>query len=204
MPNNDKYPSENNISGYVNFTTADATKGVSLKPTAGVLKRSKGTKFDLVPTYDGVMQHDTVYVLNESNRYYADDKTYPAGSVFVKNYNENYSSYPAVYPFQAYLVTNEGKTATAASAPMLYSIGGGDGTITGIEDVPFATPDKATKAYSRDGVLYINTDADRTIRIYDVTGRTVRIIEAREGVNEVHGLDSGIYLLEGQKVAVGR
>lgn len=203
MPNNDKYPSENNISGYVNFTTADATNGVSLKPTAGVLKRSQGTKFDLVPTYEGVMQHDTVYVLNESNRYYADDKTYPIGSVFVKNYNERGSYDPAVYPFEAYLVTNEGKTA-AASAPMLYSIGGGDGTITGIEDVPFATPDKATKAYSRDGVLYINTDADRTIRIYDVTGRTVRIIEAREGVNEVHGLDSGIYLLEGQKVAVGR
>ncbi len=203
MPNNDKYPNENNISGYVNFSTTDETNGVTLQPTAGKLKRSKGTKFDLVPTYEGVMQHDTVYVLNESGRYYADDKTYPAGSVFVKNYNENYSNYPAVYPFQAYLVTNEGKTA-AASAPMLYSIGGGDGTITGIEDVPFATPDKATKAYSRDGVLYINTDADRTIRIYDVTGRTVRIIEAREGVNEVHGLDSGIYLLEGQKVAVGR
>lgn len=203
MPNNDKYPSENNISGYVNFTTADATKGVSLKPTAGALKRSKGTKFDLVPTYEGVMQHDTVYVLNENSQYYADDKTYPTGSVFVKNYNERGSYDPAVYPFEAYLVTNEGKVS-AASAPMFYSIGGGDGTITGIEDVPFATPDKATKAYSRNGVLYINTDADRTINIYDVTGRTVRIIEAREGVNEVHGLDSGIYLLEGQKVAVGR
>ena len=87
---------------------------------------------------------------------------------------------------------------------MLYSIGGGDGTITGIEDIPFATPEKATKAYSRDGVLYINTNADRTINIYDVTGRTVRIIEAREGMNEVHGLVSGIYLLEGQKVVIGR
>ena len=43
-----------------------------------------------------------------------------------------------------------------------------------------------------------------TINIYDVTGRTVRIIEAREGMNEVHGLDSGIYLLEGQKVVIGR
>ena len=203
MPNNEKYPSENNISGYVNFTTADATNGVTLKPTAKALKRSKGTKFDLVPTYDGIMQHDTVYVLNESNQHYTDEKTYPAGSVFIKNYTESYSNNPAVYPFQAYLVTNEGKTS-AASAPMFYSIGGGDGTITGIEDVPFATPDKATKAYSRNGVLYINTDADRTINIYDVTGRTVRIIEAREGVNEVHGLDSGIYLLEGQKVAVGR
>ena len=203
MPNNDKYPSENNISGYVNFTTSDATNGVTLKPTAGALKRSKGTKFDFVPTYEGVMQHDTVYVLNENNSYYADDKTYQRGSVFIKNYSERYSSDPAVYPFEAYLVTNEGKTSVA-SAPMLYSIGGGDGTITGIEDIPFATLEKATKAYSRNGVLYINTNADRTINIYDVTGRTVRIIEAREGMNEVHGLDSGIYLLEGQKVVIGR
>lgn len=202
MPNNDKYPSENNISGYVNFTTSDATNGVTLKPTAGALKRSKGTKFDFVPTYEGVMQHDTVYVLNENNYYNADEKNYPAGSVFIKNYSEHYNN-PAVYPFEAYLVTNEGKTSVA-SAPMLYSIGGGDGTITGIEDIPFATPEKATKAYSRDGVLYINTNADRTINIYDVTGRTVRIIEAREGMNEVHGLDSGIYLLEGQKVVIGR
>lgn len=202
MPNNDKYPSENNINGEVKFAASDATNGITLGTTQGVLKRSKGTKFDLVPTYEGVLQHDTVYVLNENRWYSGNDKEYPAGSVFVKNYNDGWNTY-AVYPFRAYLVTNEGKTA-AASAPMLYSIGGGDGTITGIEDIPFATPDKTTKAYSRDGVLYINTDADRTIRIYDVTGRTVRIIEAREGVNEVHGLDSGIYLLEGQKVAVGR
>lgn len=203
MPNNDKYPSDSNISGDVMFAATDKANGITLVPTEGVLKRSKGTKFDLVPTYDGVMQHDTVYVLNENNWYYSDEKNYPAGSVFIKNYSENYSSYPAVYPFQAYLATNEGKTSVA-STPMLYSIGGSDGTITGIEDIPFATPEKATKAYSRDGVLYINTNADRTINIYDVTGRTVRIIEAREGMNEVHGLDSGIYLLEGQKVVIGR
>lgn len=203
MPNNDKYPSENNISGYVNFSATDEANGVTLQPTAGKLIRSKGTKFDFVPTYEGVAQHDTVYVLNEDNRYYGDDKTYPYGSVFVKNYSENGTT-NAVYPFQAYLVSNEGQTPSAASgAPKFYSIGGGNGNITGIPGMP-VTPDKATKAYSRDGVLYIDTDADRTIRIYDVTGRTVRIVEAREGVNEVHGLDSGIYMLEGQKVAVGR
>lgn len=203
MPNNDKYPSENNISGYVNFSATDEANGVTLQPTAGKLIRSKGTKFDFVPTYEGVAQHDTVYVLNEGNRYYGDDKTYPYGSVFIKNYTENGTT-NAVYPFQAYLVSNEGQTPSAASgAPKFYSIGGGNGNITGIPGLP-VTPDKATKAYSRDGVLYIDTDADRTIRIYDVTGRTVRIVEAREGVNEVHGLDSGIYMLEGQKVAVGR
>lgn len=203
MPNNDKYPSENNISGYVNFSATDEANGVTLQPTAGKLIRSKGTKFDFVPTYEGVAQHDTVYVLNEGNRYYGDDKTYPYGSVFIKNYTENGTT-NAVYPFQAYLVSNEGQTPSAASgAPKFYSIGGGNGNITGIPGLP-VTPDKATKAYSRDGVLYIDTDADRTIRIYDVTGRTVRIVEAREGMNEVHGLDSGIYMLEGQKVAVGR
>lgn len=203
MPNNDKYPSENNISGYVNFSATDEANGVTLQPTAGKLIRSKGTKFDFVPTYEGVAQHDTVYVLNEGNRYYGDDKTYPYGSVFIKNYTENGTT-NAVYPFQAYLVSNEGQTPSAASgAPKFYSIGGGNGNITGIPGLP-VTPDKATKAYSRNGVLYIDTDADRTIRIYDVTGRTVRIVEAREGVNEVHGLDSGIYMLEGQKVAVGR
>lgn len=204
MPNNDKYPSENNISGYVNFSATDETNGVTLQPTAGKLIRSKGTKFDFVPTYEGVMKHDTVYALNEGSTYYGDDKNYPYGSVFVKNYNEGrFDNFPAVYPFQAYLVSNEGVATSAASAPKFYSIGGGNGNITGIPGLP-VTPDKATKAYSRDGVLYIDTDADRTIRIYDVTGRTVRIVEAREGVNEVHGLESGIYLLEGQKVAVGR
>ncbi len=204
MPNNDKYPSSSNIYGEVKFANNNEA-GVSLVATEGALKPSVGTKFNLVPTYDRVMMSENVYALNVHNWYQSDEKQYAPGSVFVRNYNDGgYTDDPAVYPFRAYLTTNEGQTATSTSAPMLYSIGGGDGTITGIEDVPFATPDKATKAYSRDGVLYINTDADRTIRIYDVTGRTVRIIEAREGVNEVHGLDSGIYLLEGQKVAVGR
>lgn len=201
MPNNDKYPSSSNISGEVTFAASSET-GVTLAATAGALKPSNGTKFNLIPTYDGVKKSETVYALNENNYYYADDKTYPVGSVFIKNYNEHYENYPAVYPFHAYLTSNEG-LSSASGAPKFYSIGGGNGNITGIPGLP-VTPDKATKAYSRDGVLYIDTDADRTIRIYDVTGRTVRIVEAREGVNEVHGLESGIYLLEGQKVAVGR
>ena len=193
MPNNDAYPSENNIYGDVLFMAEDATNGITLGVTEGALKPSTGTKFDLVPTYETVVHDLNVYTLNEDNTYYADDKTYPRGSVFVQDYED-------VDPFQAYLVSKEAQAGTL-NAVRYYAIGGGDGTITGIEDGP-AMPDQATRAYSRGGVLYIQTNADRTIYIYNVQGQTVRIVNAHEGLNEVRGLEEGIYMLEGQKVVV--
>lgn len=193
MPNNDAYPSENNISGDVVFMAEDATNGITLGVTEGALSPSTGTKFDLVPTYEQVTRGLNVYTLNEDSYYYADDKTYPNGSVFVQDYED-------VYPFQAYLVSKEAQAGTL-NAVRYYAIGGGDGTITGIEDGP-AMPDQATRAYSRGGVLYIQTNADRTIYIYNVQGQTVRIVNAHEGLNEVRGLEKGIYMLEGQKVVV--
>lgn len=193
MPNNNAYPSENNISGDVLFMAEDATNGITLGVTEGALKPSTGTKFDLVPTYEQVAHGLNVYTLNEDNYYYADDKTYPNGSVFVQDYED-------VYPFEAYLVSKEAQAGTL-NAVRYYAIGGGDGTITGIEDGP-AMPDQATRAYSRGGVLYIQTNADRTIYIYNVQGQTVRIVNAHEGLNEVRGLEEGIYMLEGQKVVV--
>lgn len=193
MPNNDAYPSENNISGDVVFMAEDATNGITLGVTEGALSPSTGTKFDLVPTYEQVTRGLNVYTLNEDSYYYADDKTYPNGSVFVQDYED-------VYPFQAYLVSKEAQAGTL-NAVRYYAIGGGDGTITGIEDGP-AMPDQATRAYSRGGVLYIQTNADRTIYIYNVQGQTVRIVNAHEGLNEVRGLEEGIYMLEGQKVVV--
>lgn len=193
MPNNNAYPSENNIDGDVLFMAEDATNGVTLGVTEGALKPSTGTKFDLVPTYETVERGLNVYTLNENSTYYGDDKTYPYGSVFVQDYQD-------VYPFQAYLVSKEAQAGTL-NAVRYYAIGGGDGTITGIEDGP-AMPDQATRAYSRGGVLYIQTNADRTIYIYNVQGQTVRIVNAHEGLNEVRGLEEGIYMLEGQKVVV--
>lgn len=193
MPNNNAYPSENNIEGDVMFAAEDATNGITLGVTEGALKPSTGTKFDLVPTYETVVHDLNVYTLNEDNTYYADDKTYPRGSVFVQDYED-------VDPFQAYLVSKEAQAGTL-NAVRYYAIGGGDGTITGIEDGP-AMPDQATRAYSRGGVLYIQTNADRTIYIYNVQGQTVRIVNAHEGLNEVRGLEEGIYMLEGQKVVV--
>lgn len=193
MPNNDAYPNENNINGDVLFIAEDATNGVTLGVTEGVLSPSTGVKFDLVPTYKTVPHSLNVYALNEDGWYYVDNKSYPAGSVFIQDYED-------IQPFEAYLVSKEAQAGTL-NATRYYAIGGGDGTITGIEDGP-AMPDQATRAYSRGGVLYIQTNADRTIYIYNVQGQTVRIVNAHEGLNEVRGLEEGIYMLEGQKVVV--
>ncbi len=189
MPNNRAYPEANNITGNVRFS-AENGAGVLLPPTEDALQSSEGANYSLVPTYATVEKSEQVYSLNETSSYFDGNKDYPAGSVFIRNYAD-------VAPFQAYVQTK----AAPASAPRLYSIGGDGGSITGIGSM-ILTPDRATKAYSENGILYIESNAVRTIPIYDASGRTIRVIEAQEGRNEVNGLAEGIYFLEGQKVMV--
>lgn len=189
MPNNRAYPEANNITGNVRFS-AENGAGVLLAPTESALQSSEGANYSLVPTYATVEKSEQVYSLNETSSYFDGNKDYPAGSVFIRNYAD-------VAPFQAYVQTK----AAPASAPRLYSIGGDGGSITGIGSM-ILTPDQATRTYSTNGILYIESNAVRTIPIYDASGRTIRVIEAQEGRNEVNGLAEGIYFLEGQKVMV--
>ncbi len=211
MPNNDAYPEEYNISGTVYFSATNYEKGVTLGTTDGKLQRSKGSKFDFVPTYDDIYKSDSVYVLNTNSEFVGnDDKTYKRGSVFVRSYSNGRSDDEAVVsPFEAYLVSNEGQQSTTGgnnatstgSAPEFYHIFGIADNSTGIAGAPIA-PDEASKAYAVDGVLHIVSDKARVIKIYDPSGRAVRTVSLVEGDNLVTDLTPGIYLLEGQKVII--
>ena len=189
MPNNYAYPESSNIRGWVRFSAENAA-GITLAPTEGALQTAEGATYNLIPTYETISKSEQVYTLNETESFFDGTKDYLPGSVFIRNYAD-------VAPFQAYVQTK----AAPASAPRLYSIGGDGGSITGIGSM-ILTPDRATKAYSENGILYIESNAVRTIPIYDASGRTIRVIEAQEGRNEVNGLAEGIYFLEGQKVMV--
>lgn len=189
MPNNYAYPESSNIRGWVRFSAENAA-GITLAPTEGALQTAEGATYNLIPTYETISKSEQVYTLNETESFFDGTKDYLPGSVFIRNYAD-------VAPFQAYVQTK----AAPASAPRLYSIGGDGGSITGIGSM-LLTPDRATRAYSENGILYIESNAARTIPIYDASGRTIRVIEAREGHNEVNGLAKGIYFLEGQKVMV--
>lgn len=187
MPNNNKYPNSSNISGNVNFIGENETNGVLISETEGKLQTAKGKDYNLVPTYQTVQQSESVYQLNIDNWY----DEYKPGSVFVKNGG-------SIQPFYAYATP---ASAQAAQAPF-FSIGFGDGGITGLEEELLMTPDKAVKATSNNGILSIESNKSRIINLYDAAGRTTRTLELQEGTNTVTDLEDGIYFLEGQKVLI--
>lgn len=189
MPNNNMYPSSNNINGDVTFIGEDATNGVLISETEGKLSPVAGPSYNLVPTYQTVLKSDQVYKLNVGQSY-GDNYEYRPGSVFVKNLGD-------IDPFQAYVTVN----SPADKAPKFFSIGGNGGGITGMESL-MLTPTESVKVHSNNGVIYIHSNAARTISIYDINGRTVYTLDANEGDNEVNGLPDGVYFLEGQKVMV--
>ena len=128
----------------------------------------------MVPAYETVFKHDTVYAINPATY-----ENIAPGGAFVRNLRD-------VQPFEAYLISKE----AAVNAPKLYSIGGIGGEITGIE------------IYVRYGVLYIKSDRERTLSIYDTAGHMVRQVEVQEGTTAVTGLGKGIYLLARKKILV--
>ena len=185
LPNSESYEDEFNISGEVQFHAEDAD-GVEVKATSyKELARIEGSNRIMVPAYETVFKHDTVYAINPAT--YED---IAPGGAFVRNLRD-------VQPFEAYLISKE----AAINAPKLYSIGGIGGEITGIEELP-SDAWNGIEIYVRYGVLYIKSDRERTFSIYDTAGHMVRQVEVQEGTTAVTGLGKGIYLLARKKILV--
>lgn len=185
LPNSESYEDEFNISGEVQFHAEDAG-GVEVKATSyKELARIEGSNRIMIPAYETVFKHDTVYAINPATY-----ENIAPGGAFVRNLRD-------VQPFEAYLISKE----AAVNAPKLYSIGGIGGEITGIEELPSDALD-GIEIYVRYGVLYIKSDRERTLSIYDTAGHMVRQVEVQEGTTAVTGLGKGIYLLARKKILV--
>ena len=185
MPNSDSYEDEFNISGEVLFHAED-TEGVEIKATSNKeLVRIEGSNRIMVPVYETVFKHDTVYAINTATY-----ENIAPGGAFVRNLRD-------VQAFEAYLISKE----AIVNAPKLYSIGGIGGEITGIEALP-SDAWNGIEIYVRYGVLYIKSDRERTLSIYDTAGHMVRQVEVQEGTTAVTGLEKGIYLLARKKILV--
>ena len=185
LPNSESYEDEFNISGEVQFHAEDAG-GVEVKATSyKELARIEGSNRIMIPAYETVFKHDTVYAINPATY-----ENIAPGGAFVRNLRD-------VQPFEAYLISKE----AAINAPKLYSIGGIGGEITGIEELP-SDAWNGIEIYVRYGVLYIKSDRERTLSIYDTAGHMVRQVEVQEGTTAVTGLGKGIYLLARKKILV--
>lgn len=186
VPNNNTYDEDYNVSGEVQFIAA-STAGVDIPATPTTLEKSGGPSFDLVPTFTTVPQDIEVYALNSDWQYTNET----LGSMFERDSR-------SIRPFEAYVVNK--LEFSGASAPRMYSIGG-NGDITGLGDM-IQKDAESLKVYSKHGIIYIHTDKDRTINIYNTTGILIRTVDAIEGENQVNGLVEGVYFLEGKKVLV--
>lgn len=186
MPNSDAYEEEFNIYGNVTFH-AENDNGVEVRSTySSAIVRSEGPQFTLVPAYETVWQHDSVYVINRT----ISNGNLPGGA-FVRNLrNAN--------PFEAYAVSKDSPN----QAPAYYSIGT-NGSLTGLESL-LRRAEESLKVYSIGRTLYIETNRAITLPIYDREGRTVRIIKASEGRTEITDLLDGIYFSGGKKVMIGK
>lgn len=182
MPNNREYDEQYNITGEVQFIAED----YRIPVTPEVLPIVEGPKFNFVPTLTAVEQSQEVYALN-IDPYNTEETT---GSVFERYRRD-------VKPFEAYVTDKPG----SLNAPLMFSIGDNGGGATDIRITLSETIDNV-KAYSRNGILYIESDCTRTIEIYGVNGMLLRNAEVNEGINQVTDLDEGVYFLEGQKVIV--
>lgn len=188
VPNNNTYEDDYNVSGEVQFIAASAD-GVDIPATPAAFERSEGPVFDLMPTFSTVPQSIDVYALNSDWQYTSET----LGSLFERDTRN-------IRPFEAYVVNK--LESNGASAPRMYSIGG-NGDITGLGDM-MQKESESLKVYSKYGIIYIHTDKERSINIYDTTGMLVRTVDVLEGENQVDGLADGIYFLEGKKVLVKR
>ena len=186
VPNHYTYDADYNVVGNVQFIASSAS-GIDVPVTTGALAVTEGPSFDFVPTFNKVEQSMEVYALNTDWRY--TDNAY--GSMFERDKR-------TVNPFEAY-VMNKAQISTAF-APALYSIGG-NGDATGLGDM-LQSEFNTLKVYSRFGTLYIESDCERVIQIYNTNGMLVRVVEVSQGLNSIDNLTPAIYFLEGHKVLI--
>ena len=66
------------------------------------------------------------------------------------------------------------------------------------------TPRSATTINSYGSSIIITTDKSGKITIYNIAGQVVKNVNLSEGVNEVNGLPSGVYIINNQRVVVGK
>ena len=110
------------------------------------------------------------------------------GSVFV----------PGLRGAKAFEPYFEDATVSAGFAPSRAPMVGVDNSSTGIEQIPVRLTDN--DVYSENGIIYINSNCRRNVKIYTAAGQLVRDVELHEGANQITGLAKGVYIVNRVKI----
>lgn len=170
----DTWGTEHSLSGKtITVEATDVTISASPQP-----KESVGGDYSFTGTYDG-LSSSVYYQLNA------------AGNTF-----EQQSGGGTVASFRCYLAL----FSNSLSVPKFFSIGNEDGTVTDISNISADTD--GLRIYVRNGNILIESPTARSVSIYSIDGRLVRMVQLEGGVNTVSGLTRGFYIVERQKVVL--
>jgi len=146
-----------------------------LPPTVGAFY-----KFE--PSQDGTL--DVALVVN------------PNKTSFIIEDNVALSDYNAFsYPVKTYISFK--LNLTAGKTYHIFSEGSKMGIMGFVYEIAggLGKAELSTQIFANNGGLFVKLNKAESIKVYDLLGRTVKSLELREGLNEINGLNRGIYLV---------
>lgn len=177
MPNNPEYSDEYILSGTVTFTGKDVYVG---DDTWG----DSNDKYKFMTNYVYLDADTTRSVLNSYEEY---DGHRP-GSIFIPGLR-------GVKPFEPYL-TAWTQNNSIQRGPV-YAL---DFNTTDI--IMPHKQESSLRIYADNGVLYVNSDKRRTLKMHTLTGLLMKTLDVKAGANEYPGIAKGVYIIDGQKVII--
>lgn len=146
--------------------------------------RVKGENYDLVGTYNNrLLSVATTYRLNDS------------GSAFAVNedVSGNAETVVSMAPFSVYVDAPENSASVEINIPVVDDS-------SEIEDI---VSEKTGLRITRNGgIINIHSDSACEVKVFNVDGILVRVLHLKAGDNTVDGIDTGLYILNGMKVAL--
>ena len=176
MPNNDAYSDEYILEGEVTFSAENAEVVNSYELNNGTMG-----EYSMVPNYLYRQKDNQLMALNVYESY----NGYSEGSIFVSELRD-------IKPFEAYITSEEVVPGANFSIDR-------PGT-TGLDDMPQMY--KGTKIYSKNGKLYIYSNGDGEMRLYNAGGQLYKVLILHDGLNEISDISKGVYFSRGIKVIV--
>lgn len=178
MPNNDQYADEYILGGNMTFSTS----GTIYKT---ILYSNTNYGYRFVSNFTNKPADESRSVINSYEEY----NGHKMGSVFVPGLR-------GARAFEPYFedITTNASNAAPSRGP-LVSV---DNPNTGIERIPARMTEN--DVYCENGIIYINSSAERDVKIFNAGGQLVRNVHLAPGVNEVNGLAKGVYLINKIKV----
>lgn len=176
MPNNPWYDEDLNVAGTVSFSADNAKVNASLPSYEAY---GIGSSNFIHANYSVIPQSENIYAIND--REVTFNHTYQPGGIFVRDMKE-------VAPFECYVTSSSGSRYVKIASDS-----------SNVENIQDPNP----KIWIENDKICILSDSEISLPLYDLTGRTIRVVSTEPGTTtRISGLSPGIYIISNKKLTI--